>query len=707
MASSTPLVGGRRSSTPPRTRGPQGRTGRVSSREVGAGRRGRATAEPPAPPQSGAPAQAKGRPSRYVPSLDGLRALALIAVVTYHFRSEWAPAGLLGVTMFFVLSGYLITGLLITEWNRTRAIDLKTFWIKRIRRLVPAIIFVLLVMTTATALFNAALLTKMRDDILSSLFFFNNWWQIAKGTSYFDQIGQPSPLTHFWSLAIEEQFYILWPVLLLIAFRAKTPKKLLIGLIALLAAASAIEMAVLYVPGGDPTRVYYGTDTRAFSLLLGALLAFRCPVSRLSRTHQLWNLRGWQVDALGAGCLAVIVIMVLTVDPQSPFLYRGGFLLVSLITCVLMATLVNPHGVMHRIFAWKPLVWLGKRSYGIYLWHYPLLLLTTPINVASELPLWLGPVQVALILGASELSYRLVEDPCRHGAIGKLYHNLKDGRTTPGGVFHAHPVKVVGTGVLVAASVILCLVTPRTEALGNMDALYQDSDDPTALAQKQEEQTDKKADGATDGTTDATATDDGEKSDDGATSGEDVTTKDYLLIGDSVSLGAKDKFKETFPNSFIDSKISRRIDQGAEIYKSWKAQGWDGDAVIFALGTNVKAPKAWMDSLLDSVGDDKPIYLITVRTPAGTQDSNNALIRQAAEERDNVKIIDWYAASEGHGEYFDGDGTHLNQAGRDAYVAMIQQALQADADSAENRGETQVMELIHDLGDFNPLAVGA
>ena len=215
-----------------------------------------------------------GSKSRYIPALDGLRAFAVLAVIAYHMRMPWAPGGLLGVTVFFVLSGYLITSLLLIEHDESGTIDLPRFWLRRVRRLVPAIVLVVVCTAVLCTLFNHALLTKMRPDVLPSLLFFNNWWQIFHDVSYFEALGAPSPLAHFWSLAIEEQFYLVWPVALLAALKLGARKGTVRNVVLVLAALSALEMALLFDPAADPSRVYYGTDTRAFSLLIGAWLAF-------------------------------------------------------------------------------------------------------------------------------------------------------------------------------------------------------------------------------------------------------------------------------------------------------------------------------------------------------------------------------------------------------------------------------------------------
>lgn len=220
--------------------------------------------------------------SHYIPALDGLRALAVIAVVIYHMNATALQSGLLGVTIFFVLSGYLITGLLIREWSTTKKINLPQFWLRRVRRLFPAIVFVLLGTIVLTGVFAPDMLTKLRNDIVAALLFFTNWWYIFQDVSYFEAMGAPSPVTHFWSLAIEEQFYLIWPPLLLLLLSKRVKKRhIQLGLL-VTAIASAAAMAILYSPQADPSRVYYGTDTRAFSLLIGAFLAFEFPPARVN-----------------------------------------------------------------------------------------------------------------------------------------------------------------------------------------------------------------------------------------------------------------------------------------------------------------------------------------------------------------------------------------------------------------------------------------
>lgn len=294
--------------------------------------------------------------SRYIPALDGLRTLAVVAVVLYHLNLTWAQGGLLGVTIFFVLSGYLITRLLLNEVAKTGRIDLKSFWIRRIRRLFPAVVAVVVVTCALCTIFSHVMLTKMRPDILPSLLFFNNWWQIAQDVSYFNALGDPSPLTHFWSLAIEEQFYLVWPPLLLamVSMHMSKPntRRVVLGL----AAVSAIAMMLLYNPAADPSRVYYGTDTRVFSLLLGAWMAF-IPDRDLAPVRL--------AHRLGLDRLVGLAAMVALTNGYTAFQYRGGTLLCSILTLMVIAACVQSQGMVARALSAEPLVWVGKRSYSI------------------------------------------------------------------------------------------------------------------------------------------------------------------------------------------------------------------------------------------------------------------------------------------------------------------------------------------------------
>ena len=613
----------------------------------GGGRHGRAGND--------AKAQAPARPkSRYIPSLDGLRAFAVLAVIAYHMGMPWATGGLLGVTIFFVLSGYLITSLLVIEFQGTGRINLPDFWLRRIRRLFPAIVFSVVTIAVLCTIFDHALLTKLRPDVLPSLLFFNNWWQIFHNVSYFDALGSPSPVTHFWSLAIEEQFYLIWPVLLFIMMKLGVKKRVLSIMTLVLALLSAIDMAVLFDPHGDPSRVYYGTDTRAFSLLIGAWLAFVWPSNQLGATDSV-NISVRARRALdGVGILAFVglVLMVAFCDGFSPFLYYGGLVLCSILTAIVIAVLVHPASILSKFWGLPPFVWIGKRSYGIYLWHYPILLLMVPQNGFSETPWWMLLLALAVIFAISAFSYTFVENPIRHGAIGALLADIANHRTTFVEWVRGHIVPVIAAAALVLTAIGGLIFVPDTSALEGGDLLKDESAQiagPTAGALSEE--------GQNSHVTPANA------------------KLDILMIGDSVSVRAIPNFQETFPYGAIDAAVNRQLYVGQDIYQSYADQDIVGDIVVFALGTNGVATDEQLDTLIGAVGSDKRIWLINTRSTTSWMGETNDALARAADRHENVSLIDWYNLSSTHGEWFDGDGTHLSADGAQAYVDMVHSAV--------------------------------
>jgi peptidoglycan/LPS O-acetylase OafA/YrhL len=369
-----------------------------------------------------------------MPALDGLRALAVCAVIAYHLGLGWAPGGLLGVGVFFTLSGYLITDLLLGQWDGGRR-RLADFWARRARRLLPALYLMLVVVSVWVAVGFHTRLADVRGQVISALLYVNNWWQISQHVSYFGQFGPPSPLNHLWSLAVEEQFYVVWPWLLLIGVwlvrerrRPMRVRPRLAGVTLALATASAIEMALLYHPSLDPSRVYEGSDTRAFGLLFGAALAMVWPSRALTGGVAAGARR--IIDGLGSIGLAAIVVLVWRTNQYSPFLYHGGLVLLSLATVLVVAAGAHPASRLARVLGWGPLRWVGVRSYGIYLWHQPIIVLSTPASSHGMQPVR-AVAQVAASVVMAALSWRYLEEPIRHGALGRAWSALRASRWRP------------------------------------------------------------------------------------------------------------------------------------------------------------------------------------------------------------------------------------------------------------------------------------
>ena len=654
-------------------------------------------------------ASTKRHGSKYIPALDGLRAFAVIAVVLYHMSASALPGGLLGVTIFFVLSGYLITGILIREWSQTGKIDLPRFWIHRVRRLFPAIVFMLCVVLIITALVAPDMLTKLRNDLFAALFWFTNWWYIFQDLSYFEAMGAPSPVTHFWSLAIEEQFYVVWPPLLLLLFKGKVKKQNIQKIVLALALVSVVLMVVLYVPDGDPSRVYYGTDTRAFSLLIGAFLAFVLPAHRICG-HGRKGLKPKQrevIGIVGIVCCVGIVIVMLFIDGYSPFMYYGGILLASVLTGGLIVSLVDPHNAIAKAFSWRPLVYVGKISYGIYIWHYPILLLMTDFNSAAETPFWWFIFEALVVLGVSAFSYHFVEQPIRKGCLGRYWHAIRDKKTAWVTVAKKHVPQLACTAVLVIGAVVACIVTPYTTTQQHTydggaivpEGAYGNGEASDSQANESDEVKGyligKLGDNpALWGLSVQTLELLGDTP--GANAEEKAHNTSFILIGDSVTAAFTSEyygnFAGTFPNAILDSVKNRTIAQGIEVMQSYLSNGWNGPVVIFELGTNVRTSKDQIESMIATVPEGKMIFLVNIRANVDHMDSTNAMLNEIAAEHDNVSIIDWYSVSTGHSEYFDGDGTHLTpQEGAVAYQQLMLSALESlynnDGDDG-NDGDT-------------------
>ena len=698
-----------------------------------------------------------------LPGLDGLRAVAVLAVMLYHADLGWLPGGFLGVDVFFVISGFLITTLLLAERERLGHIRLRAFWLRRARRLLPALFLLLAATLTFAVVLAPDELSRLRGDTLAALGYVTNWYLILRQQSYFETIGRPSPLLHLWSLAVEEQFYVLWP-LALAAGMALLRRRGMLAATLLGAAGSATLMALLYVPYADPSRVYYGTDTHAVGLLVGAALALAWTPRRSARpalpapdapavgaaasgvpvapapapvasgrpvaaASPAWSLPPWPeepgaasaarpgpslrarlaaavravpwIDLAGVAGLVLLVVAFVQLDEYEPFLYQGGFVLLALVTAAVIVAAVHPRGRLGtHVLDRQPLRWIGERSYGIYLWHWPIFTFTRP---GIDVPLDAVPdlaLRFALTLVAAELSYRFVETPVRQGALGRAWARW---RATPRRqrlvafrlpiassaavlavavvvgtrVVAATPpptpaylsVTAVDTGGPVSGSGVSAVSAGSRITSGNSGATPEAPASPAADA------------GATAG---ASSGQPGESPAATGTPGTSAATPApvvaarpprVLAIGDSVMLGAVTQLRAAIHGIEVNAQVGRSFQTGIQILEARRKAGTLPPVVVVALGDNGWISGAQISQLMGVLKGTSLVALVNLKEPRDWESHDNAMLAAAAKQYPNVIVVDWHDASIDHPEYFWDDLIHLRPTGAVAYARVLASAL--------------------------------
>ena len=580
--------------------------------------------------------------------LDGLRGLAVIAVLLYHAGA--LRGGFLGVEVFFVISGYLITLLLVEEWHRHGRIEISAFWARRIRRLWPAS-FVVIV---ATLCFSTVALPDelfaTRGPALAGVLWLSNWYSIVVKQSYFEAVGRPPLLRHLWSLAIEAQFYAIWPLVLGPGLRFLRGRLALVAAVA--AIASAVMMAGMYQQEADPSRVYYGTDTRASGLLLGAALA-------LAFTRRHVHVRSAAADAIGCAALVALGFICAVLSEFDPLLYRGGFLIVDALSVVAIAAAVQPSGrIGGVILESKPLHWIGVRSYGIYLWHWPVFMLTRPqLDIPMDgLPLLLARLTAVGVL--AELSYRCVEQPFRRGGIGRI-------RTFAG---LAAGSALVVTSVAAANPVERPAYLP-VDAIDTWAAAT-----PAAVATEFVAESPAEPQSAPVVLEAATGEAQAAPVVEAATVQVAQTPRAELrvtAIGDSVMLGAASALEAQIQGIEVDAAISRQTSVAIDMLRARASAGDLGDVVIVHMGNNGTFTSAQFDAMMDVLGSVQRVVFVNVKVPRAWEGTNDAVLADGVLRYTNAVLVDWRGASVEHPDFFWDDGIHLRPTGAAAYAAMI------------------------------------
>ena len=594
--------------------------------------------------------------NRYITSLDGLRAFAVLIVLAYHFSFSWAGGGFLGVDIFFVISGYLITDKVLSIQKNNKGFKLKDFLISRIRRLFPAA-FVMIVTTFIwVILFKPNLLKNIIGDGIASIFYVSNWWFIFHKLSYFDSFGSPSPFKNLWSLSLEVQFYIVWPIILIIGYKLFKKRDKLDKSVFGLALISAMLMGILYKPGMDPSRIYYGTDTRAFELLIGSWLAIICPmkifIDRGSFSKKKSNRQKNMLNIIATVSLTIFILCVVFVNEYNIFLYRGGLFLISLNAAILIVCVCNPTSYLRHIFSWKPLTWIGERSYGIYLWHYPIIVLSTPVyEIGNPSYLRVG-LQLIITLIVANFSYNYIEMPIRKYGVKEFIKNMKLASIT--NRKKSYLVRRASVAIIILIIMIMTININNVLVVKGKTEISEITETEVVLSNKEE----------------ISDTYDLEVN----SSPENNFYEEILAIGDSIMLDITSALNDKYDNITIDGKVGRQMREANDLVNTYAEFNNPNKAVIIELGANGHFTDKEIDNLLDSFSAAN-VYLVNVRVPRAWERDVNKTLKRKAEERDNVTLIDWYSTAIEHPEFFTEDGVHLESEGIEALVSIIDIAL--------------------------------
>lgn len=587
----------------------------------------------------------------HISALDGIRAIAIIAVIIYHMNPSGLTGGFLGVDVFFVLSGYLITWILLDRYNHLGSIDFKAFYLSRARRLLPAFFFLAFGVLIGVGLWAPDTIERFLKDLPWAATGTTNWWFIATGQDYFDQIGRPSLLQHTWSLAIEAQFYLIWPVLIAtFASRVHLSRVRWAALTGAMISWAALLWVGHYTTsdfGAANSHLYFGTDTHSSGLFIGAALAvawkprnFRARISREAKQF---------INGVGFAALGILLLAFIFVDELTGRFYLISFPIVGIATGLLIASVIHPASILAKWLSNPVVQWIGTRSYGLYLWHWIVIQVLRP-GFDLDWATWqVIALQIFIMVAITEFSYRFVEMPVRRGSIAKWLQSVRNQTLRTRRLIASITAVSVALPLLLATAIgANAVVVSRRDPIGVGTVVnLTPSDSPTRVVQGEPTPT---------------------------SNTESDEPKKVWVYGDSVVVGASQGFRKGFDTAGVRAEVALQSWVVMKyLIKHGKKHGGKYD-VIFDIGVNGQLKEIFLTRIFDALSEVNRVVIINASVPRVWQDPNNELIAEVAARYPNVRIADWALASEDHPEYFISDGTHLTPAGVKAYVKCAQEA---------------------------------
>jgi len=576
---------------------------------------------------------------QHIPAIDGLRAIAVTAVIFYHLGFQWIPGGFLGVDLFFVISGYVITRLLLDSIARSGGLDLRGFYKARARRLLPPLVFMIVVTTFYISIWAQDSVKRFMTDTPFSISGLMNWWLVVKEQDYFEAIGRPPLLQHTWSLAVETQFYLVWPVLLLIILKRFGKKVIPVAALAIaLFSGTALFLVSLQLDATSTvSHVYFGTDTHSIGLFLGAALAvswipqnFKSEVSNKAQNF---------IDFIGVFGLVGILGSFLLIDESSPTAYKIAFPLAAIFGAAIITSIVHPASRFAPILQNRVLLWIGERSYAIYLWHWVIFQITRP-RVDIDGQDWaLITLRILVVLALADISLKLVELPIRSGKVEYWFKGMKY-RTAP--VRKRQKIAVISS----ISVVVLSLSALSSVAVVSSNRAAQEFQESLQSEPKVIPPVPELSNRA----------------------------ETIWLTGDSVILGIRTSLAEIRPLLVVNARVGRAAPELLQ-EMSRDLEKAAGSTVVMDLGNNDLLTEETVRSIFELVKESSKVIVVNTAVPRPYRDANNELVAELAAQYSNVRVVDWNALSDGHPEYFAPDGVHLIPTGVSAYVMAIDEAL--------------------------------